>query len=60
MDSEKFLGICILVAAVILAGTIVWHAKATSQVGRYQFLIHEDSVVMWVIDTTTGEVTVRH
>jgi hypothetical protein len=46
MDSKKFLGICILLA--------------TSQVGRYQFLIHEDSAVMWVIDTITGEVTVRH
>ncbi len=64
MDGKKFLGVCILLAAIILAVAVVWHAKATakatSQVGRYQFLMHEDPAVMWIIDTTTGEVTAQH
>ncbi len=59
MDSEKFLGICILLAAVILAGAIVWHAQAMSQIGRYQLQATNDPGILWVIDTTTGIVKMR-
>jgi hypothetical protein len=58
MDSKKFLGICILLAAIVLAGAIVWHAKATSQIGRYQFQAHSSGLI-WIIDTTTGEIKSR-
>ena len=57
MDGKKFLGVCILLAAVILAGAIVWHARATSRIGRYQAILHQDPPVIWIVDTVTGEAT---
>jgi hypothetical protein len=54
MSHARFLGACILVAAVLVSGAIVYHAR--SQVGRYQFHPSSPPGVIWIIDTTTGEV----
>ena len=59
MDGRKFLGICIVLAALIIAGAIIWHARTASRIGRYQMIMHQDPAVIWVIDTTTGEISVR-
>ena len=72
MNESKFLGICIVVSSVILAGAIAFHAKkdpvatkqsksksAESQIGRYQFQPSNPPGVIWIIDTTTGKVTSR-
>jgi hypothetical protein len=64
MSGDRFLGVCILVASIILGGSIAFHATATApadqtepQVGRYQFQPSNPPGVIWVIDTTTGKVT---
>jgi hypothetical protein len=57
MDNLKFLGICILLASVILSAAIVWHGK--SGVGRYQFQASTPPGVIWKLDTATGEVTTQ-
>ena len=68
MNDSKFLGICIVVSAVILAAAILWHAhrppmimqpgknQAVSQIGRYQFQPSNPPGVIWILDTTTGKV----
>ncbi len=45
---SKFLGVCILLAAAILAGALVYHAQS----GRYQF--HPESPIR-ILDTATGK-----
>jgi len=60
MEGRKFLGMCIVLAALILAGAIVWHARTASRIGRYQMVLLQDPAVIWVIGTTTGEIRVRH
>lgn len=58
MDNRKFLGVCVLLASLILGFAIIWHALTLSQIGRYQ-LINESSeqtIYFHVIDTTTGEI----
>ena len=65
-NDSKFLGICILVASVLLGGAIVIHGNvanvtdSSSQpeeaVGRYQFHPSNPPGVIWILDTTTGEV----
>lgn len=62
MLRQKFIGICVLVSAVLLSSAIAYHAKLTSPpipqkdpVGRYQFHPSTPPGVIWVIDTTTGE-----
>jgi hypothetical protein len=47
---NKFNGICMIVASIIIAAAIVWHA----QVGRY--LPVNNQVHGTKIDTTTGDV----
>jgi hypothetical protein len=59
MDKIKFFGICILMASIVLSGAIIWHARMTADVGRYQFhlLTSPDyNEKLTVIDTKTGEV----
>ena len=63
MDSNKFLGVCIVAAACIVAGALCYHAAKTSPrdaeetgIGRYQFQPSNPPGVIWTIDTVTGEV----
>jgi hypothetical protein len=66
MSDSKFSGICMLLAAVILGGAIIYHARTTAhqteekpQIGRYQFHPSTPPGVLWILDTTTGEVKSR-
>ena len=66
MDNSKFLGICIVVAACIVAGALCFHGAKTSPrteeetgIGRYQFQPSNPPGVIWTIDTVTGKVTSR-
>ncbi len=70
---SKFLGVCILISAVLLSSAIVFHGNATSNtvdssppvalspnpVGRYQFHPSDPPGVIWILDTTTGEIKTR-
>ncbi|NLE36617.1 MAG: hypothetical protein GX621_01170 [Pirellulaceae bacterium] len=56
MQNSKFLGVCLLISSLILSVAIVYHGKASSDVGRYQFHASNPPGVIWVIDTTTGKV----
>ncbi|MGE5191180.1 MAG: hypothetical protein ACM3U2_01680, partial [Deltaproteobacteria bacterium] len=59
MQSSKFLGVSILISAVVLSTAVVVHGKLAapaSAIGRYQFHPSTPPGVLWVIDTTTGEV----
>jgi len=53
MNHPRFLGVCILLAAALVSGAILYHARTQ---GRYQFHPSSPPGVIWVIDTTTGEV----
>lgn len=53
MDSNKFLGISMLVSACFVAGALLWNART----GRYQFQPSNPPGVLWVIDTVTGRIT---
>ncbi len=64
MDSNKFLGVCIALAACIVTGAPCYHANKTSPrteeetgIGRYQFQPSNPPEVIWIIDTVTGEIT---
>lgn len=50
MDSSRFLGICIVIAAVIVSAAVFYHER----VGRYQFVSSADGTRTWLVDTTTG------
>ena len=56
MKSDKFLGICTVIAAVIVAVALIYHAQKISKIGRYQFQPSNPPGVIWTIDTVTGEV----
>ena len=56
MQNNNFLGICILISIIILSSAIFYHAKQTKDIGRFQFQPSDPPGVIWVIDTTTGEV----
>jgi hypothetical protein len=65
MQNSKFVGVCLLISSLILSAAIVYHAKASIQItltanGRYQFQSSNPPGVIWVIDTTTGEVKTQH
>lgn len=63
MDSSRFLGICIVVAACIVAGALCHHGTRTEEesgIGRYQFQPSNPPGVIWTIDTVTGKVTPRN
>jgi len=53
---SKFLGICILVSSLIIGAALVFHANKDNSVGRYQFHPSNPPGVIWILDTTTGEV----
>lgn len=55
MDNQKFLGICLVVAAVIISGAIYLHDSRS----RYQFQPSNPPGVIFVFDTWTGEVKTR-
>jgi len=63
MTNVKFLGICIVLAAVIISAGLIYHAQKTtnvsSEIGRYQFQPSNPPGVIWTIDTVTGEVKAR-
>ncbi len=62
MNDCRILGACILLASVILSAAILCHAylaappHAGPEIGRYQFQPSTPPGVIWVIDTTTGNV----
>jgi hypothetical protein len=56
MSNHKFLGICIVVGAVIIAGAVYLHSRT----GRYQFQPSNPPGVIWVIDTWTGTVNAHN
>jgi hypothetical protein len=55
MSDSKFLGVCILAAAVIVSAAILYSGNA-QQNGRYQFHPSSPPGVIWVMDTVTGEI----
>ena len=60
MQNSKFVGVCLLLASLILSAAIVYHAKASTAtstgIGRYQFHPSTPPGVIWILDTTTGQV----
>jgi hypothetical protein len=58
MQNSKFVGVCVLISSLIVSVAIVYHAKAS---GRYQIHVPPSSPpsVIWVVDTTTGEVKIK-
>ena len=54
----KFLGVCLVIAGVVLGVAIVYHGRG-GPVGRYQLQPSNAPGIIWVIDTTTGEVKTR-
>ena len=56
MQNSKFVGVCLLISSLILSAAIVYHARSSTAIGRYQFQPSSPPGVIWVIDTTTGEV----
>ena len=62
MTNRKFLGICIVLAAAMISGSLIYHAQKTnvaSEIGRYQFQPSNPPGVIWTIDTVTGQVKTR-
>ena len=55
MDSQKFLGVCIVIAAVIIAGAVYIHGRGS----RYQFQPSNPPGIIYIFDTWTGEVRSR-
>jgi hypothetical protein len=58
MVNVKFLGICIVLAAVMVSGALVYHANVTSKIGRYQML-HSPGKI-WIYDTETANTESRN
>ena len=61
MSDLKFLGVCLVLAAIVVGVAIVYHGRGglAAPVGRYQFQSSNPPGIIWVIDTTTGEVKTR-
>ena len=60
MQNPKFIGVCVLIASLVLSAAIIYHARASAPIaptaiGRYQFHPSNPPGVIWVIDTTTGD-----
>ena len=53
MNNYKFLGVCLVVAALLLSVSIIY-AKPSRRIGRYQFHASAPAEVVWILDTTTG------
>lgn len=65
MQNGRFLGICLLISSAMITAAVVYHAKAsavvqTAPIGRYQFHPSSPPGVLWIIDTTTGEVKAKN
>jgi hypothetical protein len=65
MQNSKFVGVCLLISSLILSAAIIYHTRASTQTtptasGRYQFQSSNPPGVIWVIDTTAGEVKTQH
>jgi hypothetical protein len=61
MRESWFGGICTLLAAIVIGGAVIYHGYGRttvheSQIGRYQFHPSTPPGVLWILDTTTGEV----
>lgn len=59
MQNPRFVGVCLLISSLMLSAAIIYHAKTANSsgtIGRYQFHPSNPPGVIWVIDTTTGEV----
>jgi hypothetical protein len=61
VNDSRILGVCILLASVILSAAVLWDAQLTAEhagpeIGRYQFQPSTSPGVIWVVDTTTGNV----
>ena len=50
MSDLKFLGVCIVVAAAMISGTLF----ARPQAGRYEFVRTAPNGITYVLDTTTA------
>ena len=50
---SRFMGICILIAAVIVGAALVYHAQS----GRYMFHQSSPPNLIRILDTMTGKVT---
>jgi len=62
MQNSKFVGVCLLLSSLILSAAIVDHAKAATAdgaIGCYQFHPSNPPGVIWVMDTTTGQIKAR-
>ena len=55
MANVKFLGICVVLAAVLVSGALVYHANVTSKIGRYQML-HSPGKI-WTYNTENANRT---
>lgn len=55
MDNQRFLGLCFLISAVLLAGALYLHARS----GRYQLQQSTPPGVVYILDTWTGEVRLK-
>jgi hypothetical protein len=58
MSDLKFLGVCIVLAAVVVAASIVYRPQPQphpTELGRYQMGVVTDSNDLYVFDTTTGK-----
>lgn len=58
MSDIKFLGCCVVVAALLVASAIVCAAPRRAS-GRYQFHVSTPPGVIWTMDTATGEITTK-
>ena len=58
MNNSKFLGVCILISAVIVSMGLIYHAqKTSSKIGRYQPMVSQDMAALYKMDTETGRIT---
>jgi hypothetical protein len=60
MQDSKFVGVCLLISSLIMSAAIVYHANSSRAIGRYQFRYFHNPNIIWVIDTTTGEVNSKN
>jgi hypothetical protein len=60
MNDSKFVGVCIIIAALLIGGSIIYERLAKpEQIGRYQFQASTPPGIIWILDTTTGETKTR-
>lgn len=65
MQNGRFVGICVLISSTMITAAVVYHAKTSAvapaaPIGRYQFHASSPPGVLWIIDTTTGEVKAKN